>query len=484
MCVVSNVGGPPDKSDGSRPGDGIGRGRLRRSAPLAALTARTAGEAVVVGLRSKLTGADSSEFHARTAERYAELLGHSKGALMKAGQMLSFVSAGPAVPEQFQSVYQAALTRLRNDAPPMAPELARSLLERELGQPAERTFAQFDWEPLAAASIGQVHAAQLHDGRAVAVKIQYPGVADAIDADLKNTELLATFLGLIFGLSPRKVSFDVRGAADEIRDRIEEELDYRLEASNQAEFAEHYRGHPFIHVPDVIEGLCTSRILTQELVQGCTWEQALTAEQGLRDQWAESIWRFVYGSNHRFAIFNADPHPGNYVFHDDGSVSFLDYGCVKRLRREQVEMTRAIGRECLRGDVLATWRASVEAGFWRSSDPVTPEEVFAYWHEPWRMWWAEQPFTVTPEYVAEWIERKFSPSGPSANAFRHITASPEYTIIGRIEMAAASVMAALRASNYWGSIASEYFEYAPPLTEMGKLDHAYFAERQEERSHA
>ncbi len=482
--VVSDAKLPPDTADATRSGDGISRGRLRRAAPLAALGARTAGEAVVVGLRGKLTGADSTEFHVRTAERYAELLGRSKGALMKAGQMLSFVSASPAVPAEFQSIYQAALTRLRNEAPPMAPELARSTLERELGQRAERVFAEFEWEPLAAASIGQVHAARLHDGRAVAVKIQYPGVAAAIRADLKNTELLSTFLGLIFGLSPRKVSFDLRGAAQEIGVRITEELDYRLEAANQAEFAEYYRGHPFIHVPAVIDELCTGRVLTQELVAGKVWSDALVSERQLRDQWAEAIYRFVYGSNHRFCLFNADPHPGNYLFHDDGSVSFLDFGCIKRFDRARVDMMKAIGRACFRADVLGTWQASVEGGFWRSSDPVTPEEVFAYWREPWEMWWAEQPFTVTPEYVARWIERKFSPTGPSANAFRHITASPEYTIMGRIEMGAASLLAELRATNHWGSIAAEYFEGAAPFTEMGKLDHAYFEERQVANSNA
>jgi predicted unusual protein kinase regulating ubiquinone biosynthesis (AarF/ABC1/UbiB family) len=484
MNLVSDTGFPPDGDEARQKGDGIGRGRVRRTAPLAALTARTAGEAVVVGLRRKLRGTDSTEFHVRTAERYAELLGSSKGALMKAGQMLSFVSASPAVPAEFQATYQAALMRLRNDAPPMAPELAREVLERELGRGTESAFAQFDWEPLAAASIGQVHAARLHDGRAVAVKIQYPGVAAAIDADLKNTELLSTFLGLIFGLSPRKVSFDVRGAAQELGIRITEELDYRLEAANQAEFAEHYREHPFIRIPEVIAELCTDRVLTQELMQGRSWSDALTAEQELLNSWAEAIYRFVYGSNHRFGLFNADPHPGNYLFHDDGSVSFLDFGCVKRFSRERVTMMQAIGRECFRANVLGTWRASVEGGFWRSSDPVTPEEVFTYWHEPWKMWWAEQPFTVTPEYVADWIERKFSPAGPSANAFRYITASPEYTIMSRIEMGAASLMAELRATNYWGSIAAEYFEGAAPFTAMGKLDHAYFEDRQAASAHA
>jgi predicted unusual protein kinase regulating ubiquinone biosynthesis (AarF/ABC1/UbiB family) len=475
---VSFVRPRQDADDTQRLDDGISRGRLRRTAPLAALSARTAGGAVVVGLRSKLTGADSAEFHIRTAERYTELLGRSKGALMKAGQMLSFVSVAPAVPEEFQPIYQAALMRLRDDAPPMAPKLARSVLERELGRRIESAFAQFEWEPLAAASIGQVHAARLHDGRAVAVKIQYPGVADAIEADLKNHELLATFLGLMSSLSSSKASFDLRGAARELSVRITEELDYRLEAANQAEFADIYRGHPFIHVPEVIGELCTDRVLTQELAQGRSWSEAITCGQELRNSWAEAIYRFVYATNLRFCLFNADPHPGNYLFHDDGSVTFLDFGCVKRLEREQVEMMTAIGRACMRDDVLGTWRACVEGGFCRSTDPVTPEEIYSFWREPWELWWAEQPFTVTPECAARWIEHKYSPIGPSANALRYFTASPEYTTMGRIELGAASLIAGLHATNYWGSMAAEFFEGTAPFTALGKLDHAFFEDRQ------
>jgi predicted unusual protein kinase regulating ubiquinone biosynthesis (AarF/ABC1/UbiB family) len=464
--------------------DGIRRGRVRRTAPLAALTARTAGEAIVVGLRSKLTGADSSEFHVRTAERYTELLGSSKGALMKAGQMLSFVSLGPVVGEEFQSIYQTALTRLRDDAPPMAPELARSVLERELGRRTESAFAEFEWEPLAAASIGQVHAARLPDGRAVAVKIQYPGVADAIKADLKNNELLGTFLGLMVGLSPRKISFDIRGAAREMSVRITEELDYRLEATNQMEFADLYRGHPFIHVPEVIGELCSERVLTQELAQGKTWSEALTAEQGRRNSWAEAIWRFVFGAYHRIHVFYADPHPGNYLFHDDGSVTFLDFGCVKRFRRDQAEIMETIVRECLRGDVLATWKAAVESGIFSSSGDVSPQEVSDYFREPFEMYWAEQPFTVTPEYVAAFIERRFSATGPSGNAFRHAVAPPEYTMISRVEMGAMSVIAELRATNDWGSIAAEHYENAPAGTAMGKVESEFFADREAASSHA
>ena len=475
---MSAVGFTPEPGDALPKGDGIGRGRVRRTAPFIRLSARTAGEAAVVGLRGKLTGADSSEFHIRTAERYTELLGHSKGALMKAGQTLSLLSTTPAVPVEFQPIYQAALARLRDEAPPMAPELARVVLEHELGRRTEDAFAEFGWEPLAAASIGQVHAARLHDGREVAVKIQYPGVANAIGADLKNVQLLATLLSLLLSLYARRLNADARDAARDMSGRIVEELDYRFEAANQARFAERYREHPFIHVPEVIGELSTGRVLTQDLVQGKSWGDALTCKQELRDRWAEAIWRFVYGSYARFGAINADLHPGNYVFHDDGSVSFLDFGCVQQVRHDQVDMGVAILRECLRGDVLGTWRASVEIGYWRSSDPVTPEEVFAWWHESFRCLWDEQPFTITPEYAASWIEHRFSSTGPSANALRYLTMQSDCIQWTRIEVALSSVLAELHATNDWAAIVAEYQGHAP-ITALGKLDYAYFEGRDE-----
>jgi predicted unusual protein kinase regulating ubiquinone biosynthesis (AarF/ABC1/UbiB family) len=477
---VSDVERPSDVGDKTLSGDGFELGRLRRAAPLVALSARVAGEAAVVGLWGRLTGADSGEFHARTAERYAELLGRSKGALMKAGQALSFAAIGHVVPADLQPTYQTALARLRSDAPPMAPELARTVLECELGRLTESVFAEFEWEPLAAASIGQVHAARLQDGRAVAVKIQYPGVADAIRADLKNGELLATFLSLIVGgLPPRRPNADVRGVAREMSIRITEELDYRLEAANQAEFAKCYRGHPFIHVPEVISELCTDRVLTQELVQGYSWSDAVEAGQELRDQWAEAIHRFGFGSHHRIGLVNSDPHPGNYLFHEDGSVSFLDFGCVKRYDRDQVEVMDLISRECFRKDVLGTWRASVEVGFFRSSDPVTPEEVFAFMREDREVLWAEKRYIVTPESVARWVERRTSLDGPSGNASRHFNLTPEFAFMGRMELCVAWVIAQLHAGNRWGAIAAERFANAEPLTEMGKRDREFFEERRE-----
>src|SRR3954454_5897998 len=206
----------------------IPQGRVRRTAPLAALSVRAAGGGVVDILRRRLKGerGASLEFHLRNAERYADTLSRSKGVLMKVGQILSFVDLSAAVGAQYGSVYRAALASLQSDAEPMAPEVAAAMVESELGRPPEEVFAEFSSAPIAAASIGQVHAARLHDGAEVAVKVQYPGVAQAIRDDLANTELLFTFLKIVKGIVPQLKNMDVRAFADEVSERIGEELDY------------------------------------------------------------------------------------------------------------------------------------------------------------------------------------------------------------------------------------------------------------------
>lgn len=460
----------------------IPQGRVRRTAPIAALTARTAGEAVVVALRRKATGREDPDFHLRSAERYAQLLGRSRGALMKAGQMLSFAAIGPAVPSEFQAAYQTALSRLRADVPAMPEELVRPVLEQDLGHPAEDAFATFDWTPLAAASIGQVHAAQLHDGRRVAVKIQYPGVAAAITDDLRNTELLATFMRLLTGLSPRGMGVDVRGVADEIAERIQEELDYRIEAAYQTEFAGYYAGHPFIRVPSVISELSSERVLTQDLAEGRPWDEALEADQELRDRWGEAICRFVYGAQSRYCVFHADPHPGNYLFSDDGSVTFLDFGCVKRVRRELRDQVYAILRASHAGDEPGTWRACIAAGFFAADGPVTQREAYEYWHDNDQMYWGQQPFTVTPEYAAAAIERRYSPTGPSAHAYRHIVAPGELATLARLYIGVVSLLGSLRATNDWKSMLAESTWDAEPTTALGRQEAAFLAGREAARA--
>jgi predicted unusual protein kinase regulating ubiquinone biosynthesis (AarF/ABC1/UbiB family) len=458
-------------------GDGIPQGRLRRASSLAGVTARATSEAVAARLRSKLTGADDPELHARTAERYAEALGRSKGALMKAGQMLSFVTLVPVKSIEGRSIYRTALERLCSDAPPMSPELARATLEDELGRPADQAFATLDWTPLAAASIGQVHAGRLHDGRPVAVKIQYPGAADAIRADLKNAELLATFLSL--ASSAISMKFDLRAASREISRRIIEELDYRREAASQAEFARHYRGHPFIRVPEIIGELSTDRVLTQELAAGRDWSEALRSPQELRDQWGEAIYRFIYGSFARFGLMHADPHPGNYLFHNDGSVSFLDFGCIKRFSPTQVKWCAETFRAAYRdNDPLGTWQAGINAGLWWDSEQITPEEVFLVWREMRAYLCEEQPRTLTLDHVAKIVDH-CSSGGPSANLIRNITGSTDYTVMPRIEAGMLSLLAGLRASTNWKAITDEWFDQdGPPLTALGERDRAFFGEVQ------
>src|SRR5205807_2402013 len=191
-------------------------------------------------------------------------------------------TAGTIPPERGQG-WQEALSSLRADAPAMEPELAAEVVRTELGKPPEELFAFFSPRPIAAASIGQVHAAELADGTELAVKVQYPGVADAIRADLANTDALAIVVKAALNLLPGFIpNFDPKVFVQEIADRVVEELDYVIEAANQGEFADIYRDHPFIHVPDVFPELSSARVLTMEMVDGRIWEAALGSPQAPR----------------------------------------------------------------------------------------------------------------------------------------------------------------------------------------------------------
>ena len=283
----------------------VPRGRIRRTMPLAGFTARAAGGRLVAGLREK-AGDDGAveRFHERTAERYAELLGHSKGVLMKAGQMLSMVDTGAMGTGGF-APYQKAMSRLQADAPPMHPALIREVLEPNSVPPLSNS--PISPRPMAAASIGQVHRAVLRDGREVVVKIQYPGVAQAIRDDLANTELVATFLRFAMAASGMKV--DVRTTAREASARIAEELDYRHEAATITAFSELYRGHPFIRVPEVVPEVSGDRVLTMTYLDGMDWAAAQQADQDLKNTWAEVIRRFMNGNYRHANLVHADPTP-------------------------------------------------------------------------------------------------------------------------------------------------------------------------------
>ena len=451
----------------------VPQGRLRRTAPLVALSARAAGGGVADVLRRRLKGerGASVEFHIRNAERYADVLSRSKGVLMKVGQIVSFVDITAAVDRTYGEVYQAALASLQSDAEPMDPVLVAAVIETELGQAPEELFAEFSPTPIAAASIGQVHVARLHDGTEVAVKVQYPGVADAIGDDLANTELLFTFVKIAKGMIPQFRNFDVRAMADEISERISEELDYAAEAANQIEFAEHYRGHPFVRVPEVFSELSSDRVLTMAMVHGRRWNETSDVDQALRDRWGDVVFRFFFGSIARFGVFNADPHPGNYLFHDDGTVTFLDFGCVKRLSPDAQRCLWDQPSATLDNDADRLLRVYIEHGFARADDPPPADKLLAWFRQNFAPLHLPQPFTFTPEFVAELLGHM---ANMDKDVRRHSNVPKEFVFTNRLFVGLYSVLAGLRATTDWRAIFDEDLT-GVPATELGQLDAEFFA---------
>ncbi|TSE01633.1 AarF/ABC1/UbiB kinase family protein [Skermania sp. ID1734] len=455
------------------------KGRVRRAAPLVGLAGRTAGEAVVASLGRRVRGqrGSTAEFHERTAQRYAERLGRSKGVLMKAGQILSFTSIAPMLGEENATIWQSALARLQDDAPPMPAELAVEVVTRELGQPPEKAFKTFDPVPMAAASIGQVHAATTADGEDVVVKVQYPGVDEAIRADLRNTELLVTFFELMRGVLPDMNRIDARAAAAEVTARIGEEIDYVVEARNQQAFADAYRGHPAIRIPDVMPELSTSRVLTMTRADGLRYADAVHASQELHDAWGEVIQRFALGSIRRFGMFHADPHPGNYLFHDDGTVTFLDFGCVKSFTRAQVLRIKRLLNVVVAGDADAAMEAFFDIGIFDPAAPPDRGAALRWYRNSLEPLVAPQPYTYTPEFAARVVRDEMSPLGPFGEVVRSAAIDPAYVMLTRINLGVTSVLGGLRSTGPWEAMRKEWDAGGRPATPLGVAEADFLASR-------
>ena len=335
----------------------LGRLRVRRGAAALGLAARGGARYAASAPRLFASAGETrqqlrNDLALQTAEDVAATLGAMKGVLMKIGQMASYVDDGLA-----PSV-RRTLRRLQDSVPPMSPELAAGVVEEELGLPPERAFASWDAEPIAAASIGQVHRAITHDGRAVAVKVQYPGIAETIAADLGNVALLRRMLKIT---APAQ---DVDALLAELRDRVIEELDYRREADNQRLVAAYYDGHPTIGIPAVVGELSTRRVITSELSGGARFAELAGWPQEERDLAAETIYRFVFRSLYEVHAFNGDPHPGNYLFHGGGRVTFLDFGLVKHFTPDELRPLMMMARNlCVQQDPEAFRRSLEDAGF-------------------------------------------------------------------------------------------------------------------------
>ena len=452
---------------------------MSRGLPIARLAARQA----VGRLGGKVRKGDEQQQldrFTREAERYVAVLGDMKGVAMKVGQLLSFLDAG-AIPEQHRAAYQQMMGALQADAPPMPFETALAVIERELGRPVDEVFAWIGERPMAAASIGQVHAAHLHDGREVVVKVQYPGVADAIRADLANTELLTSFAHLGAKLSPIKFHADPVVIVEEVTERITEELDYRVEAANQARFADHYRDHPFIRIPEVVPELSTERVLVMDEHDGLRWTAALEQPQELKDTWGEVVHRFVFGSLYDFGEFNADPHPGNYLFHDDGGVTFLDFGCVKRFSPDQVAAMRGISQAVYDDeDADALLDCFQRMGCIPRMTKLQADRVLEWWAPIWDPGQGAEPFTFTPEFAAWAMERNIDPFGEWKDIARGMGIGPEakdWTFLMRIQYGLYSVLGALRATSDWRAVHDELRKGDPPRTELGHRHEAWRTRR-------
>jgi len=388
-----------------------------------------------------------------------------KGVLMKLGQMASYVDDGlsPGV--------RRTLSRLQDSVPPMSPELAAQVVREELGGPPEQVFARWDPEPIAAASIGQVHRAITHDGRAVAVKVQYPGIAETIAADLGNVALLRRMLRIT---APAQ---DVDALIAELRDRVLEELDYRREAENQRLVAAYYDGHPTICVPKIIDELSTRRVVTSELADGARFAELAEWSQPERDLAAETIYRFTFRSLYDLHAFNGDPHPGNYLFHGGGRVTFLDFGLVKHFSAEElrplVDMVRYL---CVEQDPEGFRAAMVDAGFLRPDAPVSTETVVEHMAVFYDTVRRPGPLTMTGDYASAVVRRFFDVRSPLA---QWVSVPRSYVILQRINLGLFAILGELTATADWRGIAEEIWPFiqGPPTTPMGEAEAAWRAGR-------
>jgi predicted unusual protein kinase regulating ubiquinone biosynthesis (AarF/ABC1/UbiB family) len=401
-----------------------------------------------------------------------------KGVLMKLGQMASFVNEG--FPEQLRE----QLAVLQADAPPMSAELAAGVVKEELGSHPSVLFAEWDPKPLAAASIGQVHRARLHDGRAVAVKVQYPGVEKAIKADLANTSMLTSMMGVVFK------GLDVGPFIAELKDRVSEELDYQLEASRQQKFAEIFAGHPTIKVPNVVAEFSTARVLTTELSDGVRFADTVDWPQADRELAAETIYRFVFRSFNRHQIFNGDPHPGNYLFERGGPmgirVVFLDYGLVKEFSdAEMATFWKMIRYQVTEPDPVVYRKVVEEAGLLLPGAPYTTEELMDYFGYFYHPVLEHRMFAYTKDYAREALKRTFDPNGPHTEMMKWFNLPPSFVVLNRIQWGLNAVLALFDATNNWRAISNELWPWVdgPPSTPLGQLEHEWALTRSDPKDH-
>jgi predicted unusual protein kinase regulating ubiquinone biosynthesis (AarF/ABC1/UbiB family) len=458
----------------ARENEKIPTSRARRTATVATLAASEAVKQFGTRAANVTRGDEASEAalarrQLDTAKQIVAVLGTMKGAAMKLGQVMSFLDVG-LVPEEHREEFQAELAKLRDAAPTVSFKQMRRVIEDDLEEPIANVFASFDQEPIAAASIGQVYRATLaDDGREVAVKVQYPGVAAAVRADLQNLDMI---MRLLKRMTP---GLDVKALTEEIRERIGEELDYELEAQNQRSLARIFAGHPFIVVPDVVSSLTRERVLVSDFVSGVGFEELKTRPQAERDRLGEIVFRFFLGCLYRHRQFSGDPHPGNFLLQADGRVAFLDFGLFKRMDAAPVELELACQRAVVEGDAATLHRLLAESGFLPEPERVNPDHLLAFIRDA--IWWytSDETVALTPEIATHVMIESSDPRSSHFREMRHQQMLPEHLFGRRMEMLTLAVLSQLRARANWHRIAREWMYGDEPVTELGHAEAAFYS---------
>ena len=463
----------PNISDVARESEKIQTSRVRRTATVGKLAASEAvkqfGTRAANVTRGEQASADAmARRQLETAKQIVAALGTMKGAAMKLGQVMSFLDVG-LVAEEHREEFQRELAKLRDSAPTVSFKQMRRVIEDDLEAPIKELFSSFDEQPIAAASIGQVYRATLHDGREVAVKVQYPGVAGAVRADMQNMDMI---MRLLKRMTP---GMDAKAIAREIKERIGEELDYELEAQNQRSLARIFAGHPFIVVPDVIGSLSRERVLVTEFVRGVSFEQIKGYSQAERDRIGEIVLRFFLGCLYRHRQFSGDPHPGNFLLLDDGRVAFLDFGLFKRMDAEAVELELACQRAVVEGDAATLHRLLAQSGFLPEPERVDPDHLLAFINDA--IWWytsADEVVELTPEIATQVMIESSDPRSSHFREMRHQDMRPEHLFGRRMEMLTLAVLSQLRARANWHRIAREWMYGEAPVTELGREEAEFY----------
>jgi predicted unusual protein kinase regulating ubiquinone biosynthesis (AarF/ABC1/UbiB family) len=455
------------------PKDKIPTSRVGRTAKIGGLAAgqaiRQAGTRAANVTRSKDgRNAALERRQVEAAEQIVTALGTMKGAAMKVGQVMSFLDVG-LVPEEYREEFQEKLAALRDAAPTVTFKEMRKVIEEELDDPLGEVFESFDEEPIAAASIGQVYRAKLHDGRRVAVKVQYPGVAAAVRSDMQN-------LGLILRLAKRIApGMDSQAIGREISERIQEELDYELEAQNQRTLARIFRGHPFIVVPPVVTSLSRERVLVTEYVEGTGFEELKGYSQEERDRIGEILFRFYFGCLYRLHQFSGDPHPGNSMLLTDGRMAFFDFGLFKRMPAGAVELEMAVARAIIEGDTDTIMRLGTEVGFFPEPEKFKPDRVLEHFRAATSWYTVDEEVELTPEYATQVLIDMSDPRSEYFGQLRHESAPPDHIFGRRMEVLTLAVLAQLHARGNFHRIVREWFYGDAPATELGREEAAFFS---------